>query len=177
MKPPIRVSQPLWLREFKSFVMRGSVVDLAVGIVIGAAFTGIVNSLVQDLINPLIGLLIGGVDFSNIFFVLSGERGPSLEATRQSGAVVLAVGQFINAIIRFLIVAMAIFWLLRMLTKLHLHAKDEAPPAGPTPQEKLLIEIRDLLRQQRPGGEVAPVAPPAGLSSNLPPPAGPGRPG
>ncbi|MXP65690.1 large conductance mechanosensitive channel protein MscL [Roseomonas sp. M0104] len=157
MPPYLRIREPGWIEEFKAFIMRGSVVDLAVGIVVGAAFTGIVNSLVQDLINPLIGLLIGGVDFSNVFIVLSGERGPSLEATRQSGAAVLAIGLFINAIIRFLIVAMAIFWLLRMLSRLRLHqaAKPAAPPA-PTTQEKLLMEIRDALA--RPSS--APVAPP-----------------
>lgn len=164
MKPPIHVARPAWLTEFQAFIMRGSVVDLAVGIVIGAAFTGIVNSLVQDLINPVIGLLIGGVDFSNVFVVLSGERGPSLEATRQGGAAVLAVGKFINAIISFLIVAMAIFWLLRVLTKLRLHARAQA--AGPSAQEKLLAEIRDLLRDGRPA---TPATPPAAPPPTLPP--------
>lgn len=151
MKPPIPVREPQWLKEFKAFIMRGNVIDLAVGIVIGAAFTTIVNSLVADIINPLIGLLIGGVDFSNLFVVLSGERGPSLEATRQSGAAVIAIGLFINAIIKFLIVAMAIFWLLRVLTKLRIReeAKPTAPP-GPTTEEKLLMEIRDAIRDQGP---------------------------
>ncbi|MDJ0386496.1 large-conductance mechanosensitive channel protein MscL [Roseomonas sp. E05] len=164
MRPHLPVREPAWLEEFKAFIMRGSVVDLAVGIVIGAAFTGIVNSLVQDLINPLLGLLIGGVDFSNVFIVLSGERGPSLEATRQSGAAVLAVGVFLNAIIRFLIVALAIFWLLRMLTRLRLRqaAKPAAPPA-PTTQEKLLMEIRDAL--------VRPSTAPARPEPSSPPPA------
>jgi len=149
MKSPVPVHEPAWIKQFKAFIMRGSVVDLAVGIVIGAAFTGIVNSLVEDLINPVIGLLIGGVDFSNIFFVLNGERGPSLEATRQNGAAVLAIGQFINAILRFLIVALAIFWLLRALTRLRLRQEDKAAPAGPTTEEKLLMEIRDaLLRRE-----------------------------
>lgn len=151
MKAPVALHEPAWIKQFKAFIMRGNVVDLAVGIVIGAAFTGIVNSLVEDLINPLIGLLVGGVDFSNVFFVLNGERGPSLEATRQSGAVVLAIGQFINAIIRFLIVAMAIFWLLRVLTRLRLRPEDKAeqPAAEPTTEEKLLTEIRDaLLRRE-----------------------------
>jgi large conductance mechanosensitive channel len=152
----IPLHEPRWLSEFKNFIMRGSVVDLAVGIVIGAAFTSIVNSLVSDLINPIIGLLIGGVDFSNVFVVLSGERGPSLEATRSSGAAVLAVGLFINAIIKFLIVAMAIFWLLRVLTKLHLRAGQDAKPSGPTPQEMLLIEIRDELRAARDGRATVP---------------------
>jgi large conductance mechanosensitive channel len=134
----IAISEPAWLREFKSFVMRGNVIDLAVGIVIGAAFTTIVGSLVEDLINPIIGLLVGGIDFSNLFVVLTGERRPSLEATREAGAAVLAIGKFVNAIIKFLIVALAIFWLLRILTKLNL--KQEAAKA-PTASEVLLAEI------------------------------------
>jgi large conductance mechanosensitive channel len=144
MQPPISLKEPLWLREFQAFIMRGSVVDLAVGIVIGAAFTAIVTSLVDDLINPLIGLLVGGIDFSNLFIVLSGERRPSLEATRQGGASVLAIGAFVNAIIKFLIVALAIFWLLRVLTRLRV--REAAAPKGPTASEVLLAEIRDELR-------------------------------
>jgi large conductance mechanosensitive channel len=150
MQPPIPLKEPAWLREFKAFIMRGSVIDLAVGIVIGAAFTAIVSSLVEDLINPIIGLLVGGIDFSNLFIVLTGDRRPSLEATREGGAAVLAVGRFINAIIKFLIVALAIFWLLRVLSRLR---KSEEPaeaakeaPTGPTPTEALLAEIRDELR-------------------------------
>ena len=133
--------------EFKKFIMRGNVIDLAVGIVIGAAFTTIVGSLVEDLINPIIGLLIGGIDFSNLFIVLSGERKPSLEATRAGGAAVLAIGVFINAIIKFLIVAMAIFWLLKVLTKLKMK---QDSVKGPTPSEVLLAEIRDELRARPP---------------------------
>jgi large conductance mechanosensitive channel len=143
MESPIPIKEPAWLAEFKKFIMRGNVIDLAVGIVIGAAFTTIVGSLVEDLINPIIGLLIGGIDFSNLFIVLSGERKPSLEATRAAGASVLAIGVFINAIIKFLIVAMAIFWLLKVLTKLKV--RDEAAK-GPTPTEALLAEIRDELK-------------------------------
>jgi len=143
MQSPITLNEPAWLREFKAFIMRGSVVDLAVGIVIGAAFTAIVGSLVEDLINPIIGLLIGGIDFSNLFIVLSGERRPSLEATREGGAAVLALGKFINAIIKFLIVAMAIFWLLKILTRLRV--RQEAVK-GPTPSEKLLADILEELK-------------------------------
>jgi large conductance mechanosensitive channel len=145
MQPPISIplNEPAWLREFKAFIMRGSVIDLAVGIVIGAAFTAIVGSLVEDLINPIIGLLIGGIDFSNLFIVLSGERRPSLEATREGGAAVLALGKFINAIIKFLIVAMAIFWLLKILTRLRV--RQEAVK-GPTPSEKLLADILEELK-------------------------------
>lgn len=145
MQPPIStpLNEPAWLREFKAFIMRGSVIDLAVGIVIGAAFTAIVGSLVEDLINPIIGLLIGGIDFSNLFMVLSGERRPSLELTREGGASVLAIGKFINAIIKFMIVALAIFWLLKILTKLRVR-QDAAK--GPTASEKLLADILDELK-------------------------------
>ncbi|MBE9605447.1 large conductance mechanosensitive channel protein MscL [Acetobacteraceae bacterium H6797] len=158
----IGLKQPNWVSEFKAFIMRGSVIDLAVGIVVGAAFTAIVSSLVEDLINPIIGLLIGGVDFSNVFVVLSGERLPSLEATRQSGAAVLAIGKFINAIIKFLIVALAIFWLLQFLTKLHLREVKKA--SGPSATEKLLADILEELKAQR---KESPAAPPP---SPQPPP-------
>jgi large conductance mechanosensitive channel len=149
MSDLIPIKEPAWLREFKAFIMRGNVIDLAVGIVIGAAFTAIVSSLVEDLINPIVGLLIGGIDFSNLFVVLSGERLPSLDATREGGAAVLAIGSFINAIIKFLIVAMAVFWLIKALSKLRasldMQEAAKAPP-GPTPTEALLIEIRDELK-------------------------------
>jgi large conductance mechanosensitive channel len=150
MQPPITISEPAWLKEFKAFIMRGNVVDLAVGIIIGAAFTAIVGSIVEDLINPIIGLLIGGIDFSNLFVVITGERRPSLEATRQGGAAVLAIGKFINAVIKFAIVAFAVFWLVKFLSRFK--AKEEAKPSTPptpTPTEALLTEIRDELRVQR----------------------------
>jgi len=152
MQPPIEIRKPGWIAEFQAFILRGNVIDLAVGIIIGAAFTAIVNSLVTDIFNPVIGLLLGGVDFSNIFVVLSGERGPTLAATRESGAAVLALGTFVNAVINFLIVAFAVFWLIRALARF----KDRlsppaAPPAEPTPTETLLGEIRDLLKT-RAGG-------------------------
>ncbi|MBP0492588.1 large conductance mechanosensitive channel protein MscL [Roseomonas indoligenes] len=152
--PPLR--KPGWLDEFRAFIARGNVIDLAVGVVIGAAFTAIVNSLVEDLLNPIIGLLVGGIDFSNLFVVISGERGPSLAATRQSGAAVLALGQFINAVIKFVIVAFAVFWLVRLVRRLY-----TAPEkvAGPTPEQVLLREIRDELRAARGGQPVGPDAP------------------
>ena len=138
------LSEPAWIKEFKAFILRGNVIDLAVGIVIGAAFTAIVTSAVEDLLNPIIGLLIGGIDFSNVFVVLSGERKPSLELTRQGGAAVLAVGKFINAIIKFLIVGFAVFWMIKVLTKLKV--REDAKPAKPNKSELLLEEIRDLLK-------------------------------
>ncbi len=138
-----QVKAPSWLNEFKAFIMRGSVVDLAVGIVIGAAFTGVVNSLVKDILNPLIGALIGGIDFSNVFVALNGQHYASLAAAKAAGAATLNFGLFINAIIQFLIVAFAIFWVIKMLTRLKLHTTPAA--AGPSPTEKLLTEIRDVL--------------------------------
>ncbi len=148
MPPTLPIHEPAWLREFKAFLMRGSVVDLAIGIVVGAAFTTVVTSLVEDIINPFIGLLVGGMDFSNLFIVLSGERRASLEATREGGAAVIGIGKFINTIIKFLIVSFAIFWVVKVLARLRLDQIGKAPPVA-TPTEKLLAEIRDELRAQR----------------------------
>ena len=136
----------MW-REFRDFAMRGNVIDLAVGIIIGAAFTTIVNSLVNDIIMPPLGLLIGGIDFSNFFLTLKGGSFPTLEAAKAGGAVTMNYGLFINAIIRFLIVAFAIFILVKQINRL---AREEpkAPPPPPEPsrEEVLLAEIRDLLK-------------------------------
>ncbi len=143
--------EPAWISEFKAFLLRGSVVDLAVGLVVGAAFTAIVSSAVEDLLNPIIGLLTGGVDFSNQFSVLAGDRKETLALTRQGGAAVLAWGNFINAIIKFVIVSFAVFWVVKALSRLKLKELGKAAtvPAGPTPSEKLLAEIRDELKAQR----------------------------
>jgi large conductance mechanosensitive channel len=138
------------LKEFKEFISRGSVIDLAVGIIIGAAFTAIVNSLVNDIIMPPIGLLLGGIDFSNRFITLTGTPQATLKATQDSGAVVIAYGQFINAVIRFLIVAAAVFLLIKQVN-LFLRKKKDVPPEAPPPpppEIELLTEIRDLLRSR-----------------------------
>ena len=136
----------MW-REFRDFAMRGNVIDLAVGIIIGAAFTAIVNSLVNDIIMPPLGLLIGGIDFSNFFLTLKGGSFPTLEAAKAAGAVTMNYGLFINAVIRFIIVAFAIFILVKQINRL---AREEpkAPPPAPEPsrEELLLAEIRDLLK-------------------------------
>lgn len=142
------------LKEFRDFIARGNVMDLAVGIIIGAAFTAIVSSLVGDLINPVIGLILGGVDFTNMYVVMSGEvpAGASLATARDSGAAVFAYGAFITAVINFLIIAFVVFMLVKLLNKIkdaaikkEAAAEAAAPPPGPT-QEQLLAEIRDLLK-------------------------------
>jgi len=145
-KLPNLPKRPGWLGDFQAFIMRGNVVDLAVGIIIGAAFTGIVASLVRDVFNPIIGLATGGVDFSDLFFTLKGEHAATLEAAKKAGAVTINYGLFLNAIFQFLIVAFVVFWLVRVLQRFM--RKAEAAPAGPTATELLLTEIRDLLRQR-----------------------------
>lgn len=135
------------LEEFKKFAMRGSVIDLAVGVIVGASFTGIVNSLVKDIVNPILGLAIGGIDFSNFFVVLKGPHAATLAEAQKAGAVTLNYGVFFNAIINFLIVAFALFLVLRQINRLV--APKAAPPAAPPPppEETLLLrEIRDLLK-------------------------------
>jgi len=133
-----------WVAEFRAFILRGSVVDLAVGIIVGAAFTGIVGSLVKDIFTPLIGLLVGGVDFTNIFITLKGPHEPTLAAAKAAGAATMNIGVFLNEVINFLIVAFAIFWVVKLLTRLRI--RSDAPAPGPTPTEELLTEIRDLLK-------------------------------
>ncbi len=133
------------LREFREFAMRGNVVDLAVGIIIGGAFGKIVTSLVNDVIMPPVGLLLGGVDFSNLFLDLSGGDHASLAAAREAGAPVIGYGAFINTMLDFTIVAFAIFLLVRAINRLK-KAEPAPPPPGPSTEEKLLTEIRDLLK-------------------------------
>ena len=135
------------LNEFKAFALRGNVIDLAVGIIVGTAFTGIVNSLVSDLLMPPLGLLIGGINFSDFFFVLKGPPADTLAAAKTVGAVTVNYGVFINAIIRFLIIAFAVFILVRWLNRMLAAIKSAPPPpAPPTTSEELLTEIRDLLK-------------------------------
>ncbi len=121
------------LKEFKEFAMRGNVVDMAVGIIIGAAFGTIVKSLVDDIIMPPIGLLLGGVDFSDIFINLSGGDYASLAAAREAGAATINYGVFINTVLNFLIVAFAIFLVIRLINRLK--RKEEAPAPEPTTKD------------------------------------------
>ena len=142
------------LQEFKDFIAKGNVMDMAVGIIIGAAFTAIVKSMVGDLINPFIGLFMGDVDFTNMFIVLSGEGTyASLTEARDAGAAVFAYGAFIMAVINFLIIAFVVFMLVRYVNKVKEAAakeEDAAPapeePKGPTELE-VLLEIRDSLKK------------------------------
>jgi large conductance mechanosensitive channel len=148
---PIRMRRPAWIDEFQAFIMRGNVIDLAVGIIIGVAFTTVVNSLVKDIFTPVIGLIVGGIDFSNIFITLKGPSAATLADAQKAGAVTLNVGIFINTVIQFLIVSFAVFWLIKVLTRLRLRrAATPAPPPPPPRSEVLLEEIRDLLAEKHP---------------------------
>ncbi|RAU82796.1 large conductance mechanosensitive channel protein MscL [Pontibacter arcticus] len=138
------------LKEFKEFAMRGNVMDLAIGIIIGAAFSGIVTSVVNDLVMPLVGSVIGNVDFSNLYIPLSAEvpTGLALEEARKLGAV-FAWGNFVTVLINFILLAFIIFMIIKAMNKL-MRKKAAAPaaPPAPTKEEVLLTEIRDALRQQ-----------------------------
>lgn len=124
----------MW-QEFKAFVMRGNALDMAVGIIIGAAFGSIVNSLVNDILMPPIGLLLGGVDFTNLFISLSGESYTSLADAQAAGAATINYGVFLNTIINFLIVALAIFLLVKAVNQLQRRLEPEEEPAAPTTKE------------------------------------------
>ena len=138
------------LKEFRDFAVRGNVVDMAVGIIIGAAFGKIVESLVKDVIMPPIGVLLGKVDFSNLFVVLKEgvQAGPYLgvEAAQKAGAVTFNYGLFINTVISFLIVAFSVFLLIRFINRLK-KQEEAKPPAAPPEEIVLLREIRDSLKK------------------------------
>jgi large conductance mechanosensitive channel len=132
--------------EFKKFAMRGNVVDLAVAVIIGAAFGAIVNSLVNDIVMPLIGAITGGIDFSNFFLPLSSKvTATALAEARKQGAV-LAWGNFITLVINFLIIALAMFFAVKGINSLK--KAEPPPPAAPSKEEQLLAEIRDLLKSR-----------------------------
>ena len=147
MQTSLGLRQPGWIAEFRAFIARGNVVDLAIGIIIGAAFTGVINSFVKDVINPVIGLAVGGVDFTNIFIPLNGQHYPTLDAAQKAGAPTVNVGIFINALINFVIVALVVFWVGKAAARL-MRREAEAPsaPPAPTRSEVLLEEIRDQLK-------------------------------
>ena len=136
------------LEEFKKFAMRGNVIDLAVGIIIGAAFTSIVNSLVNDVLMPPLGLAIGGIDFADFFITMKGAGSyATLEQARAAGAVTLNYGLFINSVIKFLIVAFAVFILVKQINRLQVKEEAKPPPVAELPREQILLaEIRDILK-------------------------------
>lgn len=139
--------------EFKNFIARGNVMDMAVGIIMGAAFTAIVNSMVGDLVMPVIGVLTSGVDFADKFIALNGEAYASLKAAKDAGAPILSYGVFINAVINFLIISFVVFMLVKGVNKIKDAAERKekeaaaAAPSAPPADIMLLTEIRDLLKK------------------------------
>ena len=139
-----------FIKEFKEFAMKGNVMDMAVGVIIGGAFGKIVSSLVDDVLMPIIGKLTGGVSFVDLFVTLGDGDFKTLAAAKEAGAAVFAYGQFIQNIVDFLIVAFCIFLMLKGINKMNRKKEEPAEPeapAGPT-QEELLAEIRDMLKKK-----------------------------
>ncbi|MDF2233932.1 large conductance mechanosensitive channel protein MscL [Albimonas sp. CAU 1670] len=142
------------LKEFKEFAVKGNVVDMGVGIVIGAAFTTIVKSFVDDIVNPILGIFTGGIDFSGLYLNLSGQEVASATQAKEDGLAVITYGVFINACISFLIVAWVLFFVVRAINRLKKELEpptaDTTPPGEPEPPAdvKLLSEIRDLLKER-----------------------------
>jgi large conductance mechanosensitive channel len=128
--------------EFREFAFKGNVIDLAVGVIIGAAFGKIVTSLVNNIFMPIVGLLLGKVDFSNLFIVLNSQHAASLKEATDKAVPVFAYGLFINTVIEFLIIAFCLFLVIKQVNRF----RKPAAPAGPSGEEKLLMEIRDLLK-------------------------------
>ena len=142
-------------KEFRDFAIKGNMVDLAIGVIIGVAFGAIVSSLVDDVFMPIIGLILGGIDFSNLFITLNNPTNvavPSVAFAKENGIAVLAIGLFINAVVKFTIVAFVLFLVVKGINTLKARivaAPPPAVPAGPTNEEKLLAEIRDAIKAQR----------------------------
>jgi large conductance mechanosensitive channel len=133
--------------EFKEFIKRGNVMDLAVAVIIGGAFGKIVSSVTDDLIMPVLSLATGKIDFTNLFYALDGKTYATLAEAKKAGAATFAYGNFINAVINFLVIAFVIFILVKQINRL-IPPPPPPPPAGPTPTEKLLGDIRDLLAKK-----------------------------
>ena len=134
------------ISEFKEFAVKGNLVDLAVGFILGGAFATVVSSLVNDIIMPVVGKLIGGVDFSNLYINLTDTEYATLAAAQEAGAAVITYGVFINALISFLIVALVMFMIIKSMNRIK--KEEEEAPAAPPANEVLLAEIRDLLARQ-----------------------------
>ncbi len=139
------------MKEFREFAVKGNVIDLAVGVIIGAAFAKIVDSVVSDLVLPLVGAVIGKIDFSNLFIILGSVppgTAATLDALKKAGVPVFAYGNFITVAVNFAILAFIVFLMIRQINRLKREAPDEAPPPATTPEEVILLrEIRDSLRR------------------------------
>lgn len=135
------------LKEFRDFVLRGNVLDLAVAVIVGAAFGAVINSLVNDIIMPPIGMLLGGVNFSDLYINLSGTTYPSYAAAKAAGAAVIGYGAFINTVISLIIVGLAVFLVVKAAKRLV--KEKEAATSPPSKEEELLTEIRDLLKSEK----------------------------
>lgn len=136
-------------QEFKTFIAKGNVLDLAVGVIIGAAFSKIVSSLVDDIVMPPIGKLLSKVDFKELYINLSGKEYPTLDAAKKAGAATINYGLFFNNIVSFLIIAISLFFVVKAANAMRRKEEETpAPPAEPPAQEKLLTEIRDLLKNR-----------------------------
>ena len=140
------------IKEFREFLMRGNVLDLAVAVIIGAAFTAIVNSLVNDIVMPVLGLATGGINFNSLYINLSGKSFESYDAAKTAGAAVIGYGAFIQSIISFVLIALVIFLLIKVVNAAMTHRQEAPapppPPPAPSNEEVLLTEIRDLLARQ-----------------------------
>lgn len=134
------------LKEFQEFALKGNMVDLAIGVIIGGAFGGLVQSIVNDILMPIIGLITGGIDFSQMYLQLSGEAQPTLDRAREAGATI-AYGSFITLLINFLIIAWVLFMVVKAMNRMK-RSEPAAPPPAPPREEVLLEEIRDLLAKK-----------------------------
>src|SRR5690606_130617 len=154
-----------FLKEFRDFAVKGNMLDLAIGVIIGAAFGAIVSSIVDDLFMPVLGLILSGIDFSNLFIVLNNPNDvavPSVAAARAAGIPTLNYGLFINAIVKFAIVAFVLFLVVKAVNRLRRQeAAAPAEPPAPTTEEKLLTEIRDAIKAQGGSKTMAMAAPKA----------------
>ncbi|AQX17953.1 large conductance mechanosensitive channel [Bartonella sp. CDC_skunk] len=136
------------LKEFKEFALKGNMIDLAIGVIIGGAFGGLVNSIVNDIFMPVIGLITGGIDFSNMFIQLAGEKQATLNAAKEAGATI-SYGNFITLLINFLIIAWVLFLFVKGINKIRRQQKEAENPTDMSLEEKLLTEIRDLLANKK----------------------------
>ncbi|WP_407965672.1 large conductance mechanosensitive channel protein MscL [Bartonella sp. C271] len=136
------------LKEFKEFALKGNMIDLAIGVIIGGAFGGLINSIVNDIFMPVIGLITGGIDFSNMFIQLAGEKKATLHAAKEAGATI-SYGNFITLLINFLIIAWILFLFVKGTNKIRRQQKEAENPTDMSLEEKLLTEIRDLLADKK----------------------------